>query len=243
MSVRGRTLLQAHAGSEVQDPSQKTRLMSGVTRVLWAMSFIACGSLESHGVAGVRPEPSSDAKAKATSLWQEHASFVNTAVARRGSDDEILRAIEYFERVCEMEIGIECGTLGCFPLMRSPADLGGIRACRGSRGARLFSPREVAAAKTSVQEWDRHESVLVRSSDPRMPVEEFFAAREFFSRLTRLPTLHFEVEKSSKHAAASAETAHDLERLEQWFEQHKDRLYWDAKAQEVRVYWPTETWR
>ncbi len=194
-----------------------------------------------------RELPGSHEKALAT--WKEHEKTVKSAIDQMTWGNEFGDACVFFARVTGIEIDADGDWVGWHPGPHARADLEHVRAWHAAhRGGlvwdeaaktvsrRVQSEGPLGSPSLNVPEdprvlelWERHESAVDKPTRPPDAKLDLHTAAAFFSALARLP-LRFD----EATGYPTTETREDFGRLQAWFGEHKDRLYWDDEAQAVK---------
>jgi hypothetical protein len=105
----------------------------------------------------------------------------------------------------------------------------GASVCGGCSHARDGTAVDARAARI----WHEQEVVFKKAAlEGSLKNDEFDRACLFFEQITGLE-MHANL--STLGALPTAETVHDLERIQAWYKINAYRLYWDEAARKVRV--------
>lgn len=99
-------------------------------------------------------------------------------------------------------------------------------ACRG------LPPQKPESGRMTAEEiWSHHEDVVARAIEGRQEGDQFIEAVLFFAELTGI---EIEVNMSTMGLIPKPETGRDLERIREWYAEHRECLYYDDAAEAVR---------
>jgi len=97
---------------------------------------------------------------------------------------------------------------------------------------RSLGPEELENRETAEEIWRHHEEVVALAIEGKQEGDQFIEAVLFFAELTGV---EIEVNMSTMGFIPKTETIRDLERVREWYAEHRECLYYDAVRESVRL--------